>query len=188
MRGLLMYFLERLLALPTPFLANHIWSRWQCFESLQVCEKMVRIWVQHHTVFERSHKSTLIHWQTWDFQHSNSDQSTLLFPCSHLLMAVRLWREDLKGPPLSLVTYNTLSSLINQKELISFCIPNHERSWLSTLHACEARPRDNSPLTTWYQTVSAVPADKSLSENDCVTRTSGLFPEAGNSNCLKSSA
>lgn len=60
-----------------PSLANYFWSGWRYFESLQVWEKMVRAWVQHHTVFKRSHKSTMIHWQTWDFQHS--DQRNILF-------------------------------------------------------------------------------------------------------------
>lgn len=44
-------FFRRVLALLTPFLANYFWSRWQHFERLQICEKMVRVWVQHHTVF-----------------------------------------------------------------------------------------------------------------------------------------
>lgn len=49
---------------------------------------------------------------------------------------------------------------------------NLKPSLLSTLLIRWACPRDNSLLTPWYQMASVIPTDKSLSENDCITRTS----------------
>lgn len=48
------------------------------FKSLHVHEKMVWARVRHHTVFKRSHKSTMIHWQTWDFSSTQTKSNVLL--------------------------------------------------------------------------------------------------------------
>lgn len=58
-------------------------SGWRFLKAFRVRERMVRAWVLSHTVFKRSHKSTMIHWQTWDFQHSDhSNTSPLASSCS----------------------------------------------------------------------------------------------------------
>ena len=62
MWGLLMFYLVKCSRFRPPSLANYFWSGWQLFESLHVCEKMVRAWVQHHTVFKevpQKHNDTL---------------------------------------------------------------------------------------------------------------------------------
>lgn len=136
-----------------------------------VCEKMVRAWVQHHTVFKRSHKSTMIHWQTWDFHHSDSDHITIIFFCSCIsliLMAVTLkhWRERLYlfiGPCL----FCNLSSihLPDIPHKVLFVLQSQTQALHGhplSIHARhdKACPCDNSPLTLLFEMVSLT--DQSL--------------------------
>lgn len=103
MWGLLMFNLGKCSLFLAPSLANCFWSGW-----LEKPASIVKRWCKPGSnttqCLKRSHKSTMIHWQTWDFQHS--DQSTVLFfHFSLVLMAVSLkpWREGLHlfiGPHL----------------------------------------------------------------------------------------
>lgn len=140
-----------------------------------VCEKMVRAWVQHHTVFKRSHKSTMIHWQTWDFHHSDSDYNSIIFfgSCiSLILMAVTLkhWRERLYlfiGPCL----FCNLSSIhlpdIPHKVLFVLQFQTqalHGRPLSIHARHDKACPCDNSPLTLLFEMVSLT--DQSLTASE----------------------
>lgn len=98
MWGLLMFYLVKCLRFLPPSLANYFWSEWQYFNACKYVKRWCEPGSKTTQCFKRSHKSTMIHWQTWDFQHSDSDQSTtlfLFFYFSLVLMAVSLkpWRE-----------------------------------------------------------------------------------------------
>lgn len=206
MWGLLMFYLIKCLCF-----YPHVWII--TFEagdskvgSLQVCEKMVRARVQHHTVFKRSHKSTMIHWQTWDFQHSDSDQSTilslpLLLRVSLVLMAVRLkpWREVLdifywSTFILSYVAPIHLPERPDKFHLILQSTPQAPHGHPPFIHARhdKACPCENSLLTLLFRMVSGPRTDQSLflrmiASQGHQRRTSRLFfSKAGNSNCPKS--
>lgn len=145
----------------------------------------------------------MIHWQTWDFQHSDSDQSTTLFSCSCISLLFS-W-QSVKNPEGRPSTYllvhiyavsliNPPTSLKHQTESIRFDSPNHRalHGHPPSIHARhdEARPCDNSLLR---QMVSVTLTDQSLflrmiASQGHQRRTSRLFPKAGNSNCLKSTA
>lgn len=141
------------------------------FESRQVSEKMVWAWVQHHTVFKRSHKSTMIHWQTWDFQHSDSDQAQFFssaLACSHGSQS-----KTLKGGALpsywSMFTPCYLSPVhlpvISDKiHLILRTEPQALHGDPAFLHARhdKACPCDNSMHTLLLQMVIVTLTDQSL--------------------------
>lgn len=155
-----------------------------------VCEKMVRAWVQHHTVFKRSHKSTMIHWQTWDFHHSDSDHNAIIFFCSCIsliFMAVNLkhWRERpyLFIVPCLLCNLSSIH-LPDTPHKVLFVLQFQTQALHGhppSIHARhdKACPCDNSPLTLLFV---------HWSNFDCITRTSekAFFSKASNSNCLKS--
>lgn len=155
-----------------------IWKWVTAFESLQAYEKMVRAWVQNHTVFKRSHKSTMIHWQTWDFQHS--DQSTIVFPHSSVLLSFALLlltvsQKPWKGGAPHLywsmcvcIIYDPSASLKYQTRSISFYSPNHKPFVAIHLLYMRGTARHgtahslwNSLLTPLFQMVSLTLADQS---------------------------
>lgn len=170
------------------------------FESRQVSEKMVWAWVQHHTVFKRSHKSTMIHWQTWDFQHSDSDQAQFFssaLACSHGSQS-----KTLKGGALpsywSMFTPCYLSPVhlpvISDKiHLILRTEPqalHGDPAFLGTTRHVLVIIRCILCCYRWSLSRSLI---KAFSETDCITRTSEkdfkasfFSSKAGDSNCPKS--
>lgn len=103
---------------------------------------MVWAWVLSHTVFKRSHKSTMIHWQTWDFQHSDQSNTLLCSSCC---------RGSQSGTVkvCALPNYWSAFPWNVRQNVFDSAVQTTSSTW-PPVHARHnmARPRDNSLLTS----------------------------------------
>lgn len=114
--GLLMFFTPQVLAFLPP--SNLLLKQVIASESLQVCENMVRAWVQHHTVFKevpQKHNDTLTNMGLSALWLRPKHYFFFLCSCSFslILMAVsrKLWREVLYLFYWSTFTLSNLSAI-----------------------------------------------------------------------------